>query len=62
LDAEIMHIPELEIVPDVEVPDATDPELRVVPDPANPELTTEPEGLPLPLPPVVEPVAPASKP
>jgi hypothetical protein len=44
----------------VGAPDATDPELTTVPDWATPELTTEPEGLPLP--PVFEPLGPASKP
>jgi hypothetical protein len=60
LEAEIMHAPELEVVPDAELPDATDPELKTEPDWATPELTTEPEGLPLP--PVFEPLGPASKP
>jgi hypothetical protein len=62
----------------VGAPDATDPELTTVPDWATPELTTEPEALPLvtkvvplpptrrlallPLPPVFEPLAPASEP
>ena len=57
-----MQEPELEVVPDAELPDATAPELTTVPDAATPELATEPEALPLPLPPAVEPLGPASKP
>jgi hypothetical protein len=55
-----MQEPELEIVPDAELLEVTDPEPTTVPDPASPELTTEPEGLPFP--PVFEPAAPASEP
>jgi hypothetical protein len=54
LEAEIMQAPELEVVPDAELPDATDPELTIVPDVFTP-------GLPV-LPPVFEPAAPASEP
>jgi hypothetical protein len=55
-----MQAPELKIVPDAELPDATDPELTTAPDSAPPELTTEPEELALL--PVLDPAPPASEP
>ncbi len=45
---------------DAELPDVIVPEPKLAPDWAIPELTTEPEGLPLP--PPVEPAVPASEP